>query len=473
MSTTAYMLPDYVILGTVLVTMLAIMVSRARASLPSWVSILGILGGIWATADLWTGNIKPVLLFNQSLSVDKYSLFVDLLVLIAAGSTVLIGWQAERDHDEFPVLVMLSALGMMTLGMAANLITLFIGIEVLSLPLYILAASHRDLDGGEAGLKYLLLGAFSSGILLFGLALIYGAAGTMDFISFASSVNSNSPILAAGLILALVGILFKLGIVPFHMWVPDVYEGSPPAVTSFMAFGTKVGAAVILLRFLSYGFYMSPDSWGPLLGFLALLTMIVGNLLAITQSSLKRLVAYSGVGQAGFLLIGIAVHSVVGARAALFFLLPYGLAVIGIFAVMTIANPNNSNMTIRDLRGMARKKPWPAALLIVFMLSLAGIPLTGGFMGKLFLLQSALFAHQPGLAIGLVVGTFIGLGAYFRPVQALFTAPDDGEDAQDFHVYWTQVVVLVIALVGTIGLGVYPTSVVHMVDQSANFFWLH
>jgi NADH-quinone oxidoreductase subunit N len=473
MSTTAYMLPEYVILGTVLVTMLAIMVSRPRTSLPSWVSLLGIIGAVWATADLWSGNIKPAILFNQSLSVDKYSLFVDLLVLLAAGSTVLIGWQGERDHDEFPVLVMLSALGMMTLGMAANLITLFIGIEILSLPLYILAASHRDPLGGEAGIKYLLLGAFSSGILLFGLALVYGAAGTMNFINFASSVNSNSPMLAAGLMLSLVGILFKLGIVPFHMWVPDVYEGSPTAVTSFMAFGTKVGAAVILLRFLSYGFYMSPDSWGPLLGYLALLTMIVGNLVALSQTNLKRLIGYSGIGHAGFLLIGIAVHSVVGARATLFYLLPYGLAVIGIFAIIAIAAPENSNMTISDLRGMAHKNPWAAGLLIVFLLSLAGIPLTGGFMGKLFLLQAALFAHQPGLAVGLVVGTFIGLGAYLRPIQALFTAPAESAPPVHFQVYWTQVAVLVIALVGTIGLGVYPTSVVHLVDQSANFFWLH
>lgn len=473
MSATSTMLPEYVILGTLLIAMLGIMVSRAHSTLPSWIGLLGTIGGLWATADLWSRHLKPVLLFNQSLSVDHYSLFVDFLVMIAAGSTILLGWQGEREHDEFPVLVLLSALGMMTLGMSANLITLFLGVEILSLPLYILAASHRDPLGGEAGLKYFLLGAFSSGILLFGLALIYGATGSMTFTDFATAVSSNSPILAAGLMLALVGILFKLAIVPFHMWVPDVYEGSPDAVTSFMAFGTKVGAAVILLRFLAYGFYLSPDAWGPLLGYLALLTMIVGNLVALTQTNLKRLFGYSGIGHAGFLLIGVAVHSLVGARAMLFYLLPYGLAVIGAFAIITMISNGEKNVTIHDLEGLAHKKPWAAALFIVFMLSFAGIPLTGGFIGKFYLLQAALFAHQPGLAVGLVVGTFLGLGAYLRPLQAMFRQESNEQALAGWNVNWAQIVVLVVAVVGTIGLGVYPTPVVHMVNQSANFFWLH
>ncbi|AUW93943.1 MAG: NADH-quinone oxidoreductase subunit N [Sulfobacillus thermosulfidooxidans] len=473
MSATSMMMPEYLILATLLIAMLGIMVSRAHSTLPSWLGLLGSLGALWATVDIWTHHLKPEVLFNQSVSIDTYSLFVNVLVLIAAGSTILLGWQAERHHDEFPVLVLLSALGMMLLGMSANLVTLFLGIEILSLPLYILAASHRNSLGGEAGLKYLLLGAFSSGILLFGLALIYGASGSMNFTDFASAVSSHSPILGAGLVLALVGLLFKLAIVPFHMWVPDVYEGSPDSVTSFMAFGTKVGAAVILLRFLAYGFYLSPDSWGPILGYLALLTMIVGNLVALTQNDLKRLFGYSGIGHAGFLLVGVAVHSVVGARAMLFYLLPYGLAVIGAFAIITMISNGDNNVTIDDLRSLAYKKPWAAALFIVFMLSFAGIPLTGGFIGKFYLLQAALFAHQPGLAVGLVVGTFLGLGAYLRPLQAMFRRDGQDQALAGWNVNWAQIVVLVVAVVGTIGIGVYPTPVVHWVNQSANFFWLH
>ncbi|MCL4495763.1 MAG: NADH-quinone oxidoreductase subunit N [Firmicutes bacterium] len=473
MSASTALLPEYIVVVAVLVTMIAAMIRRPGGTVASWVALIGILGALWATIDLWTMHIHPAVFFNQSLTVDNYSLFVNVLVLIAASSTLLLGWTGEREHEEFPILVLIAALGMMSLGMVGNLIALFLGIEVLSLPLYVLSASHRTVFGGEAGLKYLLLGAFSSGILLFGLALVYGATGTMNFVDFASSVNVHSPLLAAGLMLTLVGLLFKLGIVPFHMWVPDVYEGSPMPVTNFMAFGTKVGAAVILLRLLAYGFYMSPQDWGPALGYLALLTMIVGNLLALPQNDLKRLFGYSGIGHAGFLLIGVAVHSVVGAKAMLFYLLPYGLAVIGAFAILTMMGTDKETVTISDLAGMARQKPWAAALFIVFMFSFAGIPLTGGFVGKLYLLQAALFAHQPGLAIGLVLGTFLGLGAYLRPLQAMFRTRQGESNMAGWNVNWSHVVVLVVAVVGTVGLGVYPTPVVHWVSQSANFFWLH
>jgi NADH-quinone oxidoreductase subunit N len=207
--------------------------------------------------------------------VDNYSLLVNLFVLLAGIGAILLGWGETRWGQEFVALVLVSVLGMMILGLAGNTIVLFLGIEVLSLPLYILAASEHTAAGGEAGLKYLLLGAFSSGILLFGLALLYGALGSLSFINFASLTNVGTPMMWAGLSLTLVGIFFKLGIVPFHMWVPDVYEGSPSAVTQLMAFGTKVGAAAILLRFLDFGFYLSPQWWGPALGYLAVLTMIV------------------------------------------------------------------------------------------------------------------------------------------------------------------------------------------------------
>ena len=231
MSASTALLPEYIVVVAVLVTMIAAMIRRPGGTVASWVALIGILGALWATIDLWTMHIHPAVFFNQSLTVDNYSLFVNVLVLIAASSTLLLGWTGEREHEEFPILVLIAALGMMSLGMVGNLIALFLGIEVLSLPLYVLSASHRTVFGGEAGLKYLLLGAFSSGILLFGLALVYGATGTMNFVDFASSVNVHSPLLAAGLMLTLVGLLFKLGIVPFHMWVPKskyLSPASPP-----------------------------------------------------------------------------------------------------------------------------------------------------------------------------------------------------------------------------------------------------
>lgn len=470
MSSSLMLWPEFSLVLAILAAMAAIMLSGRRTVVGYWVGLIGLMISGVLTVRIWSWYLVPVQLVGKSIMVDNFSLVVDGLVVLAGLATLLLAWNEERYGTEFPILLMLSVLGMMVLGFANSLIVAFLGIELLSLPLYILAASRGTVESGEAGLKYLLLGAFSSGILLFGLALLYGGAGTMIFTKIVPS-HADPLLMAAGLSLTLVGLVFKLGAVPFHMWIPDVYEGSPLPVTNLMAFGTKVGAAAILMRFLIFGFYLSPAWWGPLLGYLAVLTMIAGNLLALPQNDLKRLLAYSGIGNAGYLLVGIASHNFFGAQAMLFYLLPYGLAVIGAFAVLMVVAKDKDTVTIRDLRGLMYRSPWLAGLFIVLMLSFAGIPLTGGFVGKFYLVQAALFADQPGYAIGIVIGTLVGLGAYLRPIQALFLR----EDASDSKpVSWTlaSAVVLVVAVIGTIGLGVYPGPVVHVFDHSAKFYWL-
>ncbi|MCL5065786.1 MAG: NADH-quinone oxidoreductase subunit N [Firmicutes bacterium] len=465
-----YLIPEVVVAGGALLALLAIVLVPKAKSLGSWIVLLALLAAGIDAATMW--HVTASLFMSNTLAIDQYSILVTELVLLAGVSSLLLAWNADRFGEEFPVLLALSVIGMMTLGAAANLLAIFIGIELLSLPLYILAASSRTQAGGEAALKYLLLGAFSSGILLFGMALLYGATSTLSFVAYPAITAANTWLLWSGLALVIVGIAFKLAIVPFHMWVPDVYEGSPTPVTNFMAFGTKVGAAVILLRLLAFGFYTQDGSWGTLIGYLAVLTMIVGNLLALPQMSLKRLLGYSGIGHAGFLLVGIATHSVDGAEAMMFYLLPYGLAVMAVFGVLRLIEGNGDEVTLSDLKGMAYRQPWLAAVLIVGMLSFAGIPLTGGFVGKFFLLQAALFASQPGLAVGIVVGTLVGLFAYLRPLQMMFQRTEPSEKVQ--KVRWTvaSVVVLTVAVVGTIGLGVYPEPFVHIVSHSADFYWL-
>lgn len=467
---TPYLWPEYTLVLGVLIGMLAIMVAGRKSSAGYGVALLALAACAVFVARGWSWHQTPVALYGQSVLIDNFSLAVDGLVVLSAVASLLLAWNERRYGTEYPILILLSALGMMVLGTANSFIVLFLGIEILSLPLYVLAASQGTAEGGEAGLKYLLLGAFSSGILLFGLALLFGASGTMIFTSIAPA-HTIAPLLAAGTALTLAGLVFKLGVVPFHMWVPDVYEGSPSPVTAFMAFGTKVGATAILMRFLFFGFYLSPQWWGPLIGYLGVLTMIVGNLLALPQNDMKRLLAYSGIGNAGFLLVGLASHNVPGAEAMLFFLLPYGLAVVGAFAVIILVGDDRSTMTVADLKGLSRRSPWMAAFLVVVMLSMAGIPLTGGFVGKFFLVQAALYAHQPGLAIGLVVASLIGLGAYLRPLLAAFGSGEKTAPA----VHWSLAgaLVLVVAVLGTIGIGVYPTPIVHIVNHSANFFWLH
>lgn len=464
--------PEYTIVLGVFGAMLAVMFSRERTIAAYWVSLAAlVVSGILSIVQ-WSSERLPVALFHQGVTVDAFSLVIDGLVLLAAAGALLIGWNDRRSGSDFPVLVLLALLGMMVLGMANNFIVLFIGIELLSLPLYILSASRSTAASSEAGLKYLLLGAFSSGILLFGLALLYGASGTMVITHLVPS-HMVLPLAAAGLGLTVVGLVFKLGIVPFHMWVPDVYEGAPLPVTSYMAFGTKVGAAAILMRFLFFGFSLDTGWWGPAIGYLAVLSMIVGNLLALAQKDLKRLLAYSGIANAGYLLVGIASHNIEGARSLLFFLLPYGLAILAVFAIMTFLAGDRDSVSVNDLTGLATRAPWLAAFLTVALLSLAGIPLTGGFVAKFYLLQAAWFANQPGLAIGLVVGAMVGMAAYVRPLQRAFSKPATEQPSERIHWPVAGAIVLIVAVIGTIGLGVYPTPIVHIVNQSAAFYWLH
>lgn len=464
------LMPEAIVAGGALLGLLAMIVAPKWRNLSSWVVLIMLLVAGVDAASMW--GQSPVLVFHEALAVDRFSIFVTELVILSAVSTLLLSWNASRFGEEFPSLVALSALGMIGLAVSANLAVVFLAIELLSLPLYVLAASEHTAEGGEAALKYLLLGAFSSGILLFGMALMYGATSTLSFVSYPAVTGANVWLLGGGLALVVVGLGFKLAIVPFHMWVPDVYEGSPTPVTNFMAFGTKVAAAAIILRILAFGFYTEADWWGLLLGYLAVLTMIVGNLLALPQTDLKRLLGYSGIGHAGFLLLGIATHNIQGAKAALFYLFPYGLAVIGVFAVIRLLEGSGEGVTVADLKGMAYRRPWLAAFFIIVMLSFAGIPLTGGFVGKFYLVQAALFASEPGLAVGVVIGTLVGLAAYLRPLQAMFQRGDVSDKVRDMRWSVAGAVVLVAAVVGTLGVGVYPAPVVHIVGQSANFYWL-
>lgn len=466
----AQLWPEYVLLIGALVTMLGIMVARGHGQVAYLIGLVALLvDGVVAFSG-WSSHMPAVYLYHHAVRIDAFSLVVDGLVLLAAIASLLIGWDSERYGEEFPVLVLISALGMMVLGLSNSFIVLFLGIELLSLPLYIMAASRHTEQGGEAGLKYLLLGAFSSGILLFGLALLYGASGTMIFTQL-QPAHMVEPLSAVGLGLTLVGLAFKLGAVPFHMWIPDVYEGSPTPVTNFMAFGTKVGAVAILMRFLFFGFAPSSGWWGPMLGYLAVLTMVAGNAFALVQKDLKRLLAYSGIGNAGYIMIGLATHNTMGAQAMLFYLLPYGLAVVGAFAIIQMVAGDRESLQLGDLKGLVSRSPWLAGFLAVVLLSLAGIPLTGGFVGKFYLVQAALSGSQPGLAIGLVVGSLVGLVAYLRPLQLAFSSTE----AETSRITWPVAgsVALIVAVIGTIGLGVYPTPIVHIVNHSAQFYWLH
>jgi NADH-quinone oxidoreductase subunit N len=312
---------------------------------------------------------------------------------------------------------------MSLLAEAQNTVALFLGIELLSIPLYVLCATEMRRERSlESGLKYLIIGSVGSATLLYGIALTYGATGATDFSAIAAAISAKglagNAMLLSGIALCTVGLCFKASVAPFHQWTPDVYEGAPTPVTAFMAVTTKVAALAVLLRLFDVAFIDAQPSWGPALAALATVTILVGNVGALGQSSLKRMLAYSSVAQAGYMLAGIVVSSQLGARALLFYLAVYVAMNMAAFAVI-VARERETGLgdDVRTLVGLGRSRPWLAWPMTISMLALAGIPATAGFIGKLYLIDASVSGGYTWLGVVIVIGSMISL-AYYLPVVA-------------------------------------------------------
>jgi NADH-quinone oxidoreductase subunit N len=358
---------------------------------------------------------------------------------------------------------------MMVLEGAMNLMVLFLGLEILSLPLYILASFRRQsVRSAEAGTKYLLLGAFSSGIFLYGLALIYGGTGTTDMVRIGIDFLSQFAVIPVtvkvGVGLVLVGLGFKLGVIPFHMWMPDVYEGSPTPVTTFMAVATKVAAFAALARVLLVALPETGYAWRLVLWFLSILTMVGGALLILPQTNVKRLLAYSGIINAGYLLAALSVTSKGSVASGTYFLLAYGLMNLGAFAVVAALSSGVGQEEGADLlnyRGLFHRKPWLAVAMSLFLLSLASIPPTAGFVGKLYILQAIVAQNGTILAVAVVFATMVSLYAYLRPIVSMFRRVEEAQPPAIAETTPGAVQAVVVAcFVGTLLLGVVPNLVV-------------
>jgi NADH-quinone oxidoreductase subunit N len=353
------------------------------------------------------------------------------LILIAGGAcTVLLAWRSlaaqEAAHGEFHALLLTSVGGMSVLASAQNTIALFVGLELLSIPLYVLCATElRREHSLESGLKYLIVGSVGSATLLYGLALIYGATGSTDFSAIASALSSGSlatdPLTLTGIALCVAGLCFKASVAPFHQWTPDVYEGAPTPVTAFMAVTTKVAALGVFLRFFDVALIGAQSSWGPALAALATITIIAGNVGALGQSSLKRMLAYSSVGQAGYMLAGIVVATQLGVAATVFYLAVYLLMNMASFAVI-VARERETGLgdSLDAVAGLGRERPWLAWPMTISMLALAGIPATAGFIGKFYLIDAAVAGGYAWLGVAIVIGSMISLGYYLPVVAAMW-----------------------------------------------------
>jgi NADH-quinone oxidoreductase subunit N len=474
---TLALLPEVVLSGWALIVLLVVSWRHEGvrdSRLAGWLSFAGVVLSAAALAALWVNGTQADGL-AQMVALDPFRYGAAALALVSAGATILLSLgYLERERllaPEYYPLVMLAAAGMMFLSGAEDLIVLFLGLEVMSVAVYALAGFNRaNAFSAEAALKYFLIGAFASGFLLYGIALVYGATGTTN-LSLAGAQLAGKPLglmASLGLGLLLIGFGFKVAAVPFHMWAPDVYDGSPTPVTGFMATGVKAAAFAALVRVLIEAFPSAISTWQPIVAGLALASMILGNLVALAQRSLKRLLAYSSVAHAGYLLVAVWPGSPVGAGSVLLYLFAYSLTSLAAFGLLAVLGRGGErDVTLDDIAGLAASRPGIAFALTVCMLSLLGFPGTFGFIGKWYIITAVVAEGQYVLPVILVLTSVLSAGYYLPVIMAMYMRPAPASDryaAVRLPPAALGAVTLTVALV--LLFGVWPGGVLDLAGQT-------
>jgi NADH-quinone oxidoreductase subunit N len=414
--------------GLCIVLLTAVLKPLRRSAPGLTIVTLGATAGLL----IWHWNERLDLL-NGALRLDDLAISISLIAILTAAFCVLLSVREpateEAGSGEYHALLLGSVLGMTLLAQAQNLVTFFVAIETLSIPLYILCATNLRREGSlESGLKYLIVGSIGSATLLYGMAFLYGGTGSTGFAGIAAGIAHNGllgdPLVLIGIAMAAVGLAFKTSIAPFHQWTPDVYQGAPTPITSFMAVATKAAAFAVFLRFFDVALGPQVDDWQPALATLAAISIVVGNLGALGQDSLKRLLGYSGVAQAGYMLGGVVVASESGISSLVFYLAAYAFMNLAAFAVIVARERETPyGDDIRAVRGLGAEQPLLAWPLTIAMLALAGLPATAGFIGKLYLIEALVEGDYTWLAVFIAVGTMISLAYYLRVVAAMWMRP--------------------------------------------------
>jgi NADH-quinone oxidoreductase subunit N len=408
--------------------------------------------------------------FGGSFIVDDFARFLKILSLIGSAVTLILSREFLADPSrrifEYSILVLLSTVGMMVLISAGDLIMLYLGLELMSLALYVVAASNRDnAKSTEAGLKYFVLGALSSGMLLYGASLIYGFTGTVTFSGIAAAATTGSTGLVFGLVFLLAGLCFKVSAVPFHMWTPDVYEGAPTPVTAFFASAPKVAALAVFTRVALTAFPGIMTQWQQIVVFVSIASMVLGSFAAIGQTNIKRLMAYSSIGHMGFALVGLAAGTVEGAQGVLVYIAIYVAMTLGTFAIiLAIKRDGKPIETIKDFAGLSRTNPALAFLFAMFLFSLAGVPPLAGFFGKFYVFVAAIKAGLFTLAVVGVLASVVGCYYYLMIVKIMyFDEPSTKLDPMRFELR----TVLAVAGIFNVLFFVYPAPLVSAASFAA------
>ncbi len=465
-------LPELVICVTGLIVLCgAFLFRRGRALWTAWISLVGIGVAFLCSIFLW-GRVEPG--FGGMVILDSFALFLHGVILVAAGITVLISMdylaQEDLERREYYALMLFGAFGMMLMASAQDLLVVFLGLETLSISVYALAGWRKDHPKGhEAALKYLVLGAFSGAFLLYGIALLYGATGSTNLKAVALSLASTKgggTLGMAGLGLLIVGFGFKVASVPFHMWTPDVYEGAPSPITAYMAAGVKAAAFAAFLRVFLSGLKGLHADWSVVLWVLAVATMTVGNVVALVQENIKRMLAYSSIAHAGYILVGMTAGGEIASASILFYLAAYTLMTMGAFAVVTLyGRRGEQSILIEDYRGLGFRYPALGAAMALFMFSMAGIPATGGFMAKFYVFSAAVKEGFIWLVIIAVLNSLVSVYYYFRVTMKIYMQPAQTElEALSWRP--AAIAALLITSIGTLWLGVFPDTWLDLAKQA-------
>ena len=477
------LLPELVLgFGFVVLMLADLFVPASRRTWLALLSVFFLAASFGLSIWGWFNSGDGSLLYSGSFAYDKFAMFINGILLASSGLVVLISPQYLNrrgiHYGEYYALILAATLGMMILAGAMSLMTIFLGIESLSIALYVLSGFARTEERSqEAAMKYLLLGGFASGFLVYGMAIVYGETGHTQLAQIGAALAAGSklsvdPLLLGGVILVFVGFAFKASLAPFHTWTPDVYQGAPTSVTTFMSVTTKVAAFATIVRVFTYTFPVIYSRWEVLVALVAIASMLVGNIAALTQTSVKRMLAYSSIAQAGYILIGVAVAPLAGfgTIGVLFYLAAYAAANIGAFAVVTIMAGRGEDLDSYDgLRGLAYRRPYVAAAMALFLLSLGGFPPTAGFFGKFLVFGAAVQANLTALALWGIATSVLSVFYYLRVALLMYQRPA----AEDREYPWPRTTfagatVLLATAAGTVVLGILVVLVLNGAATAAH-----